>query len=469
MTYLSIIEKFQILFNTLLDFKFILIFTIALLLFTLLYIVGKLSGKKYILFMILSFLIVFGISIINNYEVLSNTFDNFTTILFGNIYFPSIYAYIGVLVISFISFMISILNVMLKKIYKIINSTMFIINNVLLIIVINIIAKNKIDIFSVNSLYTNTNLVAILELSMGLFILWILSLITVYVTDCLCERLAHKQVRNIESAETRITFNPILEVNNDVEPEINNPLSAPISSINSKEEFFNEISSVKKDISNIEQENTIAVEAINEENANVIEENTTLKELQKNNINNDTAIFNDTLDGITVSYYDSGVKEEYHLIDPQMLYEDKYNKIKDEHALFNNIDISLKEDKDEKIELSVEEKTLKEKEKAKEERLINNTISLNDLIDIEANDNTNKLEIELPKNNTDLENIIDNKDEVGYTIDDYKKIIKMLKSLKIHSTSTNINIDDAIAISLINNYSIDDCMKFKKILESNLN
>ena len=57
----------------------------------------------------------------------------------------------------------------------------------------------------------------------------------------------------------------------------------------------------------------------------------------------------------------------------------------------------------------------------------------------------------------------------GYSVDDYKKIIKMLTEIKNYANGTNINIDDAVAIGLINNYSIDDCMKFKNILENNLN
>ena len=47
--------------------------------------------------------------------------------------------------------------------------------------------------------------------------------------------------------------------------------------------------------------------------------------------------------------------------------------------------------------------------------------------------------------------------------------MNMLKSLKNQSIGRNITIDDAVAISLISNYSIDDCLKFKDILESNLN
>ena len=51
----------------------------------------------------------------------------------------------------------------------------------------------------------------------------------------------------------------------------------------------------------------------------------------------------------------------------------------------------------------------------------------------------------------------------------YKKIVEMLKEIKNNSNKNNISIDDAVTMSLINNYSIDDCVKFKEILESNLN
>ena len=80
--------------------------------------------------------------------------------------------------------------------------------------------------------------------------------------------------------------------------------------------------------------------------------------------------------------------------------------------------------------------------------------------------------IEEVKNNKNIdtikEDIITNSDN-DYTIDDYKKISKMLKALKIHASGSNISVDDAVTISLISNYSIDDCVKFKEILESNLN
>ena len=123
-------------------------------------------------------------------------------------------------------------------------------------------------------------------------------------------------------------------------------------------------------------------------------------------------------------------------------YEDNYNKVKSE-TTFN--DILVEEDIDNKVlepVLSIEELTKVEKEKVSAERLITNTISLNDLIDVDYN--VNMIEVD-----NDVIN------ENNYSVDDYKKIIKMLTEIKSHANGTNINIDDAVAIGLINNYSID--------------
>jgi len=458
MTYLSFMEKLNILFDTMMDFYFILVFSVLLMILTFMYIAKKITIKKYSLLMLLSFIIVFCISIISNYDVLSNTFDNFTTIFFGNIYFPSIYVYIGVLVISFIAFMTSSLNVMLKKIYKIINSIMFVLNNLLFVIIINIIAKNNIDIFSINSLYTNTSLVAMLELSMGLFIIWVLSLITVYITNSICERLAVKRVHKEEIQEE--IFSPLLEVSNDI---INN-----VNTLND-----NDMESVVVEAVS----NTVEVESKQEIHKNKF----IFKEISSVNddvIKEDTSnvTFNDILNGtIPVTYYDNSyINNEYDLVNPQIVYENNYDKAKNDSIIFNNIEVNLDDMEEvvavnsalsqEDVQLSVEELTLKEKEKVSEERLLINTISLNDLIDDE--DNVSEVEINTD-NNVNVLEVEEGKE--SYTLDDYKKFIKMLNELKNYSNTSNINIDDAVAISLISNYSIDDCMKFKNILENNLN
>lgn len=432
MTYLSIMEKLRILYETLLDFEFILVFTILLLVFTFLYGIKKLNSKKYMLCMALSFTLVFGISIISNYEILSNTFDNFSTIFFGNIYFPSIYVYIGVLVISFVSFVVSILNVMQKKIYKIINGVMFVVNNLLFVIILNIIAKNKIDIFSINSLYTDTTLVAVLEISMGLFILWILSLITVYATNCLCDRLSYKKVYNdkVEEEKSKIIFDPVLEVTNDlIVDNVENHSSVLVEAISSDittEDTINDIDTVIEN-----------VETINE---NIV--------MEDSNVNEKAISFTDILNGtVPVTYYDNEtVEHEFNIIDPQAIYENKYNEMKNDNVIFNSVNISIDD--------NVDFETVKEN--IDENNVVFDTISLNDLVHEDKNINT--LEIESEKI-----------DSNGYTIDDYKKISGMLNSIKARSNGANINIEDAVAISLINNYSIDDCLKFRNMLKGNLN
>lgn len=435
MTYLSIIEKLRILLDMLLDFKFILIFVILLLILTFLYAIRRINRKKYALMMLSTFILLFAISIISNYKVLANTFDNFTTIFFGNIYFPSIYVYIGVLVICFITFITSILNTMLKKIYKIINSIMFVFNNILLIIVLNIIAKNKIDIFSVSSLYTNNNLVAILEISMNLFILWVLSLIIVYTTNCICDRIVVKKHVVVDN-----NVSSTLEVFNDINEDIN----------------------VNNDSINVSKDEVVIDTVDLNENSDVTPDTLVIEDIKEDY----STTFEDILNGnIEVVYYqnDNTCNDlEYSIVNPQEIYENKYNyQVENKSKNDTSFQDIVKNIEDNTIE---EQDKSFEKKRLVEDRLIINTVSLDDL----NKDDT----IEEVKNNKNIdtikEDIITNSDN-DYTIDDYKKISKMLKALKIHASGSNISVDDAVTISLISNYSIDDCVKFKEILESNLN
>ena len=169
MRYLTLLEKLKILIDVLMTYKFVLVLIAIMLILTILFIFKKLSNKKYAILMSLSILLTLIISIIGNYKTLFKTFDNFTTIFFSGIYFPSIYIYLSILLVVAVAFITSILSTKKKKVYKIINSIAFILNNIFFIIVLNIIAKNSINVFEISSLYTNSSLVAILELNMGLF------------------------------------------------------------------------------------------------------------------------------------------------------------------------------------------------------------------------------------------------------------------------------------------------------------
>ena len=356
------------------------------------------------------------LSIVKNYKVLSNTFDDFTTIFFNGIYFPSIYIYIGILVIIALTFIISILSNKKKKIYKIINSMAFIINNIFFIIILNIIAKNNINVFEISSLYTNNVLVAMLELNVGLFILWLTILSITYITNIICDKITSKKVVN----------------------------EAVISS---EVENVTEILEAKEEL--------VVNEIPNKVEDNVIEDKVT---------------FNDILNGLVpVTYYDNKINNhDYNISNPQEIYEKNYNNLKLElekvpEVKTTKVEPIIEESKTntntikENINLdTVEDRTLKIKQENMKKNLVSNTISLNDLI---KNDEEIKI----------VDKVINTIKEPSYTLEDYKKIIAMLKEIKNNSNKNNISIDDAVTMSLISNYSIDDCVKFKEILENNLN
>lgn len=414
MRYLTLLEKLKILFDTIMAFKSIFILIIIMLILTILFIFRKISNKKYILFMSISMLFTLVLSIVKNYKVLSNTFDDFTTIFFNGIYFPSIYIYIGILVIIALTFIISILSNKKKKIYKIINSMAFIINNIFFIIILNIIAKNNINVFEISSLYTNNVLVAMLELNVGLFILWLTILSITYITNIICDKITSKKVVN--------------EV-----------------VISSEVENVTEILEAKEEL--------VANEIPNKVEDNVIEDKVT---------------FNDILNGLVpVTYYDNKINnQDYNISNPQEIYEKNYNNLKLELEKVPEVKVTkvepiIVESKTntikENINLdTVEDRTLKIKQENMKKNLVSNTISLNDLI---KNDEEIKI----------VDKVINTIKEPSYTLEDYKKIIVMLKEIKNNSNKNNISIDDAVTMSLISNYSIDDCVKFKEILENNLN
>lgn len=459
MSYLSIVEKFKILFDMVLDFKFIFIFLGILVIATFLYLIKKIDNRKYIMIITLSLLLILGIDIVINYKELAEVFDNFMTIFFSNIYFPSVYVYVGTLLIVAIAFITSMFNKMLNKIYKIINGITFVMNNILLVIILNIIAKNKIDVFTPNELYTNINLVAVLEISIGLFVLWVLSLIVVYTTSVICDRIGNKRrevvtcdinsdVEGIDITKDTSSYNNVLtpvEVVSEVkEPSI---VTYEIENNNVEPEVIDEVSNV---------DTNVGTDDVKENNSNVV-------------------TFDDILNGrIPVNYYENTLSVDAHdIVNPQEVFENKYKEYKEKSNIESFQDI---------VNDANEDKVVIIKNNKAKDNLRINTVTLdsledkNDIVDTmvtsESSGNENICEVTNELDNTDKIDVVTSNEEIrkdSYSLDDYKKFIAMLGELKDFTNSNNVSIDDAVTISLINNYSIDDCLKFKEILESNLN
>lgn len=459
MSYLSIVEKFKILFDMILDVKFIFIFLGVLVIATFLYLIKKIDNRKYIMIITLSLLLILGIDIVINYKELAEVFDNFMTIFFSNIYFPSVYVYVGTLLIVAIAFITSMFNKMLNKIYKIINGITFVMNNILLVIILNIIAKNKIDVFTPNELYTNINLVVVLEISIGLFVLWVLSLIVVYTTSVICDRIGNKRrefvtcdinsdVAGIDITKDTSSYNnvltPVEAVSEVKEPSI---VTYEIESNNIEPEVIEEVSNV---------DTNVGTDDVKENNSNVV-------------------TFDDILNGrIPVNYYENVLSvDEHDIVNPQEVFENKYKEYKEKSNIESFQDI---------VNDANEDKVVIIKNNKAKDNLRINTVTLdsledkNDIVDTmvtsESSGNENISEVTNELDNTGKIDVVTSNEKIrkdSYSLDDYKKFIAMLGELKDFTNSNNVSIDDAVTISLINNYSIDDCLKFKEILESNLN
>ena len=468
MTYLSVIEKFKILFDMLLKFKLVFIFAILILLITFVYMFKRISSRKYMLIVSVLMILMFGISIVSNYKILMDTFDNFSTIFFRNIYFPSIYVYIGILVFNFVVFITSVLSAKKKKIYKVINTINFILNNILFAIVLNIIAKNKIDIFSMSSLYTNTSLVAILELSIGTFAVWLFCLLVIYITNVICDRIMiKKKAKNKDETKEVVTE---IVANTDKAVEDN------------KDD--------KKSTDKVLIPNGNVVMAVNPNT--VVIDNKNKKKENKKKKKSVGITFDDILNGkVPVTYYDNNVSSNssYNIVNPQKMYEESYNVWLNDISSKSNIqdiidDIKI-EDNTSNIEntSSVEEPIIDnyftEEVVPMEDKMVDtidssleDNVTKSDNISLIENTSDTKEEVEQDEDVTlnDLIDVKENKVEENnnYTVEDYKKFAKMLSSLKSYTDTSNISVDDAIAISLINDYSIDDCVMFKDMLKSSL-
>ena len=227
--------------------------------------------------------------------------------------------------------------------------------------------------------------------------------------------------------------------------------------------------SVESNINNnIEYKNIVEEEHTNipiNLNNNIIENQTiTIDNKEINNIE-DTSSF--TLD--TPTNTSENINNES--------FQDIVNDIREESIIIKK---PIKEEITKVEEIAKTEEISKVEEvKDIEESSNLNTMELEKISKIEENTNNNTVKLEElireenKTNNIELQNnVVESREEIkenSYDIEDYRKIITMLNSIKKITSSSNISIDEAVTLSLINNYSVDDCIRFKEILESNLN
>lgn len=208
MTYTSIFEKILLLINMISTSWIYIAFIIVNSIFIFLLLIKKISKKAFYLSTIISTKLLLLYTTITNYKEISSLVNTITDNLFTNIYFPSIYTYLFVLITINIITIILLLNRKTNKSYKVISSIGSSIINFILILILEVISQNKIDVFTKESLFTNTNLISLLELSINIFILILVGLSANYIINVITERIF------ITRESRKLVTDPITPINN---------------------------------------------------------------------------------------------------------------------------------------------------------------------------------------------------------------------------------------------------------------
>lgn len=175
MNNLSFMERINIIFETIKNNEITKYFIPGILVLGLLLILFSKSKSKFLKVIsgILSFGII-GFSIYYFYNPIMSFLDYLIEVVVNNILFPNLALYIVTIIVIDIALLSSILSNRLSSFSKIINILTFVLTHILLFFIINNIIKNNVDVYEILSIYTNQELLVLIEANMVIFGIWII-------------------------------------------------------------------------------------------------------------------------------------------------------------------------------------------------------------------------------------------------------------------------------------------------------
>ena len=232
MKYTSIFEKLFSLISIINTTWINLVFLGIIVLSIIFYSRKKVSKKTCFILSTISTFLLIGYVIFNNSSSLAPVFDSIMDDLFTNIYFPSTYAYLFVYFFMNISILGSLINIKHKSTYKTIHGVFFIIINFLFALILEFIASNKIDIFKKTSLFSNKNLIILLELSIMVFVFWLLTLGLVYLSTVISDRIILKQEKKELEKDAHLKNVNVLEATVAIPEEVGEKNTSSVPAMN---------------------------------------------------------------------------------------------------------------------------------------------------------------------------------------------------------------------------------------------
>ena len=175
---LTLGKELSLFFKIISENKFSIVILLFLIFLTFIFITTNkknIKTTKKIYIGIYSFITIF--LLVFNFKYLGKFFDYMMNNFFIAIYFPNFAIYFAAIIISNIIVLISIFNQKITKLIKNINIVVYTFITYLLILLIGIISKSDLDVYSQASIYKNTSAHALISLTSTVFMLWIIFLI----------------------------------------------------------------------------------------------------------------------------------------------------------------------------------------------------------------------------------------------------------------------------------------------------
>lgn len=424
MTYTSILEKILLLINMISSSWIYISFIILNTIFIILLLCKKLSVKLTLLFSFLTTKLLLTYTIITNYKEVSSLVSTITDNLFTNIYFPSAYTYLFILITINLISILFLANPKTTKTYKAISLTGSSIINFILILILEVISKNKIDIFAKQSLFTNTSLVSLLELSINIYILTLIGLSANFIINTLTERISLKREAK-EPAPSTVSANVVSNTLTIEEPaitpeEVPAPKEEPVHAIDTNNnydyKFIPSFTATPEPIMNITPEVKPVMDIMPEIKAEI-------KPVVE------PTVIAPTPEPATYGY---NFKED-------------------------TFDLSAFIPRKQPVKpINVVENTSIENTLENTSTNINNNILLNQIIN-------NELPV-VTKEEDKQAALLEEKKNT-YTLNDYRIFNKMLKDIREHNQSSSMTIDKDLEYRLITKYSTETFNRFKTMLK----
>ena len=351
MEFSNIFEKLKILFSLIVNsniFTLLIIAVIAVILFRL---KEKITNKKMIFIIYLIELVVLGITFFEGKEFLVSTGNTIIDNIFLNFYFPSTYVYLFVFVVSTVIFIYTLLNKFISKIYRTITYTYYLIFNFIFVILVNVIAKNNIDIFSKSSLFTNNDTLVLLELSTWLFFIYLITNSLIYITNSIIVFVGERKISTTTYNSELELVNPnVIEVEEKEESYLPNMGLSFQELVKNIEPVLEENNNSVEEISNPIKNEEVVELITNDTKESIIEEKVKvdlIPELKKYINNKEEKQFNfidpilfeePILDSLIKENKESNLKEKVNFIDFSILEKTKEDKLTlNDYKLFSNM------------------------------------------------------------------------------------------------------------------------------------